>query len=70
MSEKAIKGWVKYSPGLSKLMQLGSFSSNHSRGFAVPKPPELPKAFAFFLGVTGVFTTSEIQHQLNVKGRN
>ena len=46
-------------------MQLGILLSNHSRGFAVPEPPEPPeppKAFAFFLGVTGVFTTSERQY--------
>lgn len=57
--KKTIKGWLKYSPALSKSTQFGILLSNHWRGFAVPEPPEPPKAFAFFLGVTGVFTTSE-----------
>jgi hypothetical protein len=69
MSEQAIRGWVKYSPALSKSMQLGILLSNHSRGIAVPEPPEPPKAFVFFLGVTGVLTISEIHHQFNAEGR-
>ena len=49
-------------------MQLGILLSNHSPGFAAPEPPEPPKALAFFLGVTGVLTMSEIQYQLIVEG--
>lgn len=45
------KNTKKNIPGLSKSIQFDSLQSNHSVEDETPDPP---KAFLFFLGVTGV----------------